>query len=240
MSWLYLRPALESELPLLAELNIASFGPSPFNQAMFPESRRVKPGTGDQVDWFLRSMMPTLTKPGIHLLAAVERSPQCEEKIVGFAMWITPKVKKGNENNTEKLANGDEKPKRDLPSYLGVEAVNAANEEIAQLIKSPEVQASMRGRVTDDMWSEFIALKVWTGVDFVAMTVVCVDPNQRRKGIGRLLAQWGVDMAKRNEQDIWLIASPDGSKLYTSMGFEKIAEGSRCGESQTIFVKWHD
>ena len=162
MSWLYLRPAQESELPLLADLNVASFGDSPFNKAIYPESRLVKPGTGDQVEWFLRSMTPMVTRPGVHLLAAVERSPQSEEKIVGFAMWIAPKEKnpaeqgeKGDEQETDRLANGEEKPKRNLPSYLGIEAVNAANEEIQQLIKSPEVQESLRGRKTDDMWSEF-------------------------------------------------------------------------------------
>lgn len=162
MSWLYLRPALESELPILADLNVASFGSSPFNQAIYPESRRVTPGTGDQVDWFLQSMTPMVTRPGVHLLAAVERSPQSEEKVVGFAMWIAPtekntavQKKKGPQQEIEKLANGEEKPKRNLPSYLAVEVVDSANEEIQQLIKSPAVQKSLRGRKTDDMWSEF-------------------------------------------------------------------------------------
>lgn len=174
MSWLYLRPAQESELTLLADLNVASFGNSPFNQAIYPESRRVKPGTGDQVEWFLRCMTPMVTRPGVHLLAAVERSPQSEEKIVGFAMWIAPKEKnaaeqekKGDEQETEKLANGEEKPKRNLPSYLAVEAADAANDEIQQLIKSPEVQESLRGRNTNDMWSEFCRL--------IAQTDGCTD-----------------------------------------------------------------
>lgn len=86
----------------------------------------------------------------------------------------------------------------------------------------------------------FAILQMDACTDFVAMSVICVDANQRRKGIGKMLAQWGVDMAKKNEQDIWLIASPDGSKLYASLGFTKLAEGSRCGQSETIFVKWHD
>lgn len=46
----------------------------------------------------------------------------------------------------------------------------------------------------------------------------------QRKGIGRTLVQWGMDLAAKEERDILLFASPTGQLLYKKMGFEEIGE----------------
>jgi len=49
-----------------------------------------------------------------------------------------------------------------------------------------------------------------------------VDPTHQRKGIGRKLVGYGVDLADRDHVCASVIGSEAGDKLYASCGFEAV------------------
>jgi GNAT superfamily N-acetyltransferase len=49
-----------------------------------------------------------------------------------------------------------------------------------------------------------------------------VDPKHQRKGIGRILLNWGIDKAKEQNRDIYLVSVDAGRPLYLGAGFEQI------------------
>ena len=51
-----------------------------------------------------------------------------------------------------------------------------------------------------------------------------MDPNHQRKGIGRLLLDWGVEQARREGRDVYLVSMPAGRALYLGAGFQEIGE----------------
>ncbi|KAF1976795.1 acyl-CoA N-acyltransferase [Bimuria novae-zelandiae CBS 107.79] len=56
----------------------------------------------------------------------------------------------------------------------------------------------------------------------VFLYIILTHPDYRRKGIGAMLVQWGIDMAKELGVEFWLDASPVGKPLYEKMGFELV------------------
>jgi hypothetical protein len=48
-----------------------------------------------------------------------------------------------------------------------------------------------------------------------------------------MLTQWGIDEARKHGQHVCVIASPEGKRLYSSMGFEALGEFQTLHELQT-------
>lgn len=51
-----------------------------------------------------------------------------------------------------------------------------------------------------------------------------VDPKYQRRGIARLLLQWGLERAEREGLPVHLSATPDGASLYSSLGFRSVGK----------------
>ena len=49
-----------------------------------------------------------------------------------------------------------------------------------------------------------------------------VHPGHQRKGIGKKLLQWGLDLADEEKIVSWLFARPAATKLYESAGFKAV------------------
>lgn len=49
-----------------------------------------------------------------------------------------------------------------------------------------------------------------------------VDPVYQRRGAGRALVEWGLQMARRDNVPVTLTASPMGRALYLSLGFREL------------------
>lgn len=54
------------------------------------------------------------------------------------------------------------------------------------------------------------------------MKKLSVDPKRRRKGIGMILLQWGLDRAQEENIAVGLESSAAGSPLYLKAGFVEI------------------
>ena len=68
----------------------------------------------------------------------------------------------------------------------------------------------------------------------IALNSIAVHEDHRRKGIAKKLTAWGLDAAKKQDKDVWLVAMEEGMYVYKALGFETLAIGSRCGEAQYI------
>lgn len=68
-----------------------------------------------------------------------------------------------------------------------------------------------------------------TDASILDLDYLGVDPNHQRRGIGKLLLNWGVDKAKTEGRDCYLIATPAGRPLYESVGFVYLQELSVFG-----------
>lgn len=51
-----------------------------------------------------------------------------------------------------------------------------------------------------------------------------VDPEYQRRGIARLLLQWGLGRAAREGLPVHLSATPDGASLYSRLGFRSVGK----------------
>ncbi len=156
-----IRKAVAADIPVMAALDVAGYGRSPFRHAMFPPERRVKPGDGDAREWFERGARRALdSSPATHYIVAVEDGGEGSpaETVVGMAIWGSPRTAaadagqhKGASNNTtqEAEARPSGRPPG-LPLYIGYEAVMEANEEIQTMLDS---QDTLDEKTRSNMWS---------------------------------------------------------------------------------------
>ena len=57
------------------------------------------------------------------------------------------------------------------------------------------------------------------------LQTVAVHPDHQRRGIGKLLMDWGMDVAERMNVPVYLEATYEGAPLYKKCGFETLPEG---------------
>lgn len=72
--------------------------------------------------------------------------------------------------------------------------------------------------------------------DHVELHYLSIDPQHQRKGVGRLLVQEGLGRARAEGRDVWLRSTCEGRRLYKSLGFEEVGEGTVCGQRQVAMV----
>jgi predicted N-acetyltransferase YhbS len=53
---------------------------------------------------------------------------------------------------------------------------------------------------------------------------LAIDPAQQRRGIGKMLVQYGLEQAAKAGMDAFLISTPAGHRLYQSLGFRNVGE----------------
>ncbi|TQV99321.1 hypothetical protein V2A60_004795 [Cordyceps javanica] len=231
---IFIRKAVEADIPAMAALDVAGYRHSAFRAAMFPPERRVRPGDGDALEWFERGARRALSSPCpmTHYIVAVAQGEvgdadgdgsQNRETtaVVGMAIWGSPRpdVDAATAVQGEEATRRSGGPPPGLPSYIGYEPVMAANEEIQTMLDAQDV---LDKKTRSAMWN---------------LDAVVVDQGHRRKGVGRALVQWGVDRAAEEGKGVWLIATSDGQRLYDAMGFSLVDSGARCGEAQHIMFR---
>ncbi|KAI2472037.1 acyl-CoA N-acyltransferase [Annulohypoxylon bovei var. microspora] len=61
---------------------------------------------------------------------------------------------------------------------------------------------------------------------YIYLGVLAVHPEQQRRGVGRLLTQWGINAAEQLDLPVYLESSMPGLPLYERMGFERLTHVS--------------
>ncbi|KAF4820156.1 putative acyltransferase SID5 [Colletotrichum siamense] len=79
-------------------------------------------------------------------------------------------------------------------------------------------------RILMPMWD--MRVQLFGKRRYIYLSTIAVDPNRQRQGIGRVLMQWGADVADQLELPIYTEASDTGFSLYANVGFERLTHVS--------------
>lgn len=71
-----------------------------------------------------------------------------------------------------------------------------------------------------------------------ALDSLGVDPKQQKRGIGKMLVDWGVQKATEQQRDCYLVSTPSGLRLYEATGFEPQREVLMFGVPHVSMMKW--
>ncbi|KAF2801821.1 acyl-CoA N-acyltransferase [Mytilinidion resinicola] len=78
------------------------------------------------------------------------------------------------------------------------------------------------------------------GKPHVYCHVIAVHPEYQKRGIGRRLMQWGVEVGEQAGLPVYLESSKEGEGLYRSLGFEEVGRvrhrAELIGESEDVEV----
>ncbi|KAL6914966.1 hypothetical protein FSST1_012726 [Fusarium sambucinum] len=193
---IYLTEASEADLPAIARIATSAFHPDTdaLSRRLFPRHLQPKdiPDGEAAYDWRLARKASSLSSPESHVIIAVDKDKNEEDRIVGFALWDAPPAE-GDES-------GPSKP-------IECAALDkAAFEEMKKTVNQDAI----------DTFGEKGIAGVWH-LDYIG-----VGPGNQRRGIGNMLLKWGLERASEEGKDCYLVATEAGRPLYVAAGFEDI------------------
>lgn len=59
----------------------------------------------------------------------------------------------------------------------------------------------------------------------IDLQTIAVHPSHQRRGVGKLLMKWGINIAKQMRVPVYLEATHEGVPLYKKCGFETLKKG---------------
>lgn len=66
--------------------------------------------------------------------------------------------------------------------------------------------------------------KLWLDQKYIYCHVMAVHPNHQRKGIGKLLMEFGIGVAQQVELPIYIESSEEGIRLYEKLGCQRVKQ----------------
>ncbi|KAG8668141.1 hypothetical protein FPOAC1_007513 [Fusarium poae] len=193
---IYLTEASEADLPAIARIATSAFHPETdaLSRRLFP--RHLQPNNipdGEAAyDWRLARKATSLVSSESHVIVAIDNDGNPEDRIVGFALWDAPSAE-GNDSSPSKPI---ECTALDKVAY----------EEMKKNVNQDAV----------DTFGEKGIAGVWH-LDYIG-----VGPGNQRRGIGKMLLNWGLERASKEGKDCYLVATEAGRPLYVAAGFEEI------------------
>ncbi|KKZ67488.1 hypothetical protein EMCG_06865 [[Emmonsia] crescens] len=70
----------------------------------------------------------------------------------------------------------------------------------------------------------------------VYCVLLAVHPEHQRRGIGKLLMDWGLDVGEKLQLPVYLESTRAGLPLYTKLGFERLSKGALLKSEVTHFA----
>ncbi|KAK3331459.1 acyl-CoA N-acyltransferase [Apodospora peruviana] len=214
MPELKVRTATEADILPMARIMTACFPTA--NAIIFPE-RLYAPGkdnsTEDIIKWRASRALRRM-REGQPTFVAVDG-----ETIVGAAQW--------------------QKPGSHTPAATSDEGKPAMAEPTSEEYKPPTFDAETAAQIMEIIISESKKWEQALGYDTSTgwyLLMIAVDPEQQRRGIGKLLMRWGVDKAASEGRDLFLTATPEGKPLYEKTGFKVLAEYDIMGMPHSAMV----
>ncbi|KAL8381985.1 hypothetical protein RB595_005985 [Gaeumannomyces hyphopodioides] len=207
---IHLRLATAADVPAIARIGTAAFDPSTdaLTAALWPEHLRRGADPHPQEAWRAARKMALLKDENAIVMVAVEQAPDDAETVVGFAWWTGPGV--------PAHGGSDEGPGETDPPEMDRDVMAAMRERLVA------AEGAIFGEGVPRHWYE--------------LEVLAVDPNHYRKGIGKQLTEWGLEMAAREQKDVFLSSTPAGNPLYTRLGFKPVGDLKMFGGTYPFMV----
>lgn len=203
---LQLRHATEADVPAIGRIGHDAFRGALSDRFFPPHLRRAEDPEGlvDGPQWRAARTLHRM-KQGIPTLVVVDVSEDgTQETVVGYTQWEPPHGYDVDEAKLEAeraaIDAMDQKP----PSSLDQAALD---ELVSGIDKACE--KALGKDAHKDMWY---------------VLILAVDPSHHRRGVGKMLLQWGLDQARSKGQDVFLAATEVGKFLYTSAGFKDLED----------------
>jgi ribosomal protein S18 acetylase RimI-like enzyme len=255
------RLATAADVPSIARIGTDAFGFGPIGTALWPEHLRSLPGDGDRLAWRAAEVERMLANPtpDMHFIVAVAGDPSGDEQevVVGYIDWRAPTTPEGDASSQEGTAKAkivaeravDLKERmKNWPAALDKEAKRTHDDQFTKLETETLGEGASSRMWRTSIFLEFLSFSSVDGPDRQPLVFrelltliadpesVAVDGRHRRKGIGALMVQWGLDRAKRDGNDVCLISSVAGIRLYSSLGFEILGSRVILGDKKTSMV----
>ncbi|KAL1836474.1 hypothetical protein VTJ49DRAFT_5088 [Mycothermus thermophilus] len=212
---LRLRLAVEDDSVRIGQITAAAFSDT-VSRDVFPPHLSHKSETGDpfldEVQWRAHRNVRRMRegKPTV-VVVDIPDNGDGPEQVVGFAQWEPPT--QGIQGSAEAEADQDK-----TPGCLDQDALR----EMLRVIDD-ETKRALGPDGHSKMWY---------------LMMIAVDPKHHRRGIGKMLVQYGLDQAVKDGVDVYLIASPAGRLLYESLGFEQMREPVTLGATPHYSMIW--
>ncbi|SPJ73403.1 uncharacterized protein FTOL_03133 [Fusarium torulosum] len=186
--------AREEDLPAIARIATSAFHPNTdaLSRRLFPPHLQPKdlPDGEAAYDWRAARKASSLASLESHLVVAIDDEKERDERIVGFSLWDAPPATEGEPSPSQEIK----------CAALDKEAFNEMKETVNQ--------------DAIDTFGEKGIAGVWH-LDYIG-----VGPGNQRRGIGKMLLQWGLERAAKEGKDCYLIATEAGRPLDTSLFYD--------------------
>ncbi|KAM0246877.1 hypothetical protein ACHAQJ_010058 [Trichoderma viride] len=191
------RESTQDDLPAIGRIAAAAFHPrtDSISARLFSVQQQQQDAAtsdGEIYSWRYAKKTASLYSPHAVMVVAVDDS--LNDQVVGFGLWDVHSEKALNQ--PQPSAQEPPPPSFDQEAFAELRAIVSADHQ--------------------EMFGERGIKDVWH-LDYLG-----VDPQQQRKGIGKILLDWGISRAASDKKDCYLLATPAGKTLYAKTGFEEV------------------
>ncbi|KPM34477.1 hypothetical protein AK830_g12091 [Neonectria ditissima] len=193
---LSLREATQQDVAAIARISAAAFHPTTdaITRQLFPLGLKPEDAQDGEAAYHWRAARKSNSMHSKRTAMIVAVDDSLDGEVVGFALWESPA---GPEDAVE-VAHKEPEP----PAALD----RAAFAEMKSIV-SADATETFGERGMKDVWH----------LDYIG-----IEPKHQRRGIGRMLLEWGIKHAEKDDRECYLVATPAGRPLYLAYGFEDV------------------
>ncbi|CAN8098115.1 unnamed protein product [Discula destructiva] len=219
---LHIRDARKDEVHALINIGARAFKGRAMSEALFPKRLRAIDGQlmcsdaeklqcQEESEFCVERLLRRIDDETEHFVVATDD----HDAPIGYANWRSPLSNKPEEAKALESLLQEEHPKT-----MDMEALAVISKGIAVL------EAAIRDALGEDEFR-----RSWY------LAGLAVDPAHQRKGIGKMLMQWGQERADQEHTTVRLMASEVGANLYRALGFEEVGSLEVLGGMEYAFIK---
>jgi len=224
---LQLRHATEADVPAIGRIGHDAFRGALSDRFFPPHLRRAEDPEGlvDGPQWRAARTLHRM-KQGIPTLVVVDVSEDgTQETVVGYTQWEPPHGYDVDEAKLEAeraaIDAMDQKPPSSLDQAALDELVSGIDKACEKAL-GKDAHKDMWCKCTRSPFGSKSRFELTVMIEDVL--ILAVDPSHHRRGVGKMLLQWGLDQARSKGQDVFLAATEVGKFLYTSAGFKDLED----------------
>ncbi|KAH6886975.1 acyl-CoA N-acyltransferase [Thelonectria olida] len=207
---LNLRAATEADLADIVDVSTAAFEADAIMRRLTPSHLQAPDGSSIQALRQWRIARKIVRFRAERTIMMVAVDDE-GGKIVGYSIWQRP-------------VGDDEEEEEQQPTQMTLTGVDQdAYAELHRILGEDE-RESFGDRGTKDIWH---------------LASIGVHPQYQKRGIGKILLNWGVQEASKQGKDCYLVATPTGVALYRAAGFENVRTMEIFGTPHVSMRKRH-